>query len=1483
MNVTGGDMHYTMTMDHSQFEKSIKSAISDVNIMQNAVLGLAQGMAALASVEGIKAFASKAFEMRSFFQDAEAAMKVFLKSEDLAAEHLKELQSYAWYNVFEFTDLVTASRQLQAFGTEVDDVIPVIDKLSNIAAATNTPLENLVGIFNKAKVAGRLDSKGLWSLGNMGVNVKETLKEMGEQADVTSLSFEQLEKVLDHLTSDGGMFAGLMDEQFNNLSSLKGAVEDATDTLFSHFGEDLQPTFEKILKGEQELIAWIDKNRGTLEELSKAIVMVVGSYGIYKGALAALTVIQKAQVQFSLYRIGLAQKLGKAYSELTAREIASAMATKALNAALSTGVWTALIAAIAKLTIELFRHAKAQHAVADAANEATKDVVASVEKERIEFNELLDTMSLAEKGSDKYAKALDKLKKKYPDYLQNLINEKGLLDDINAARKQGNELFDIEIAKKATSAKKEAAISKQTEAYANAMTNVNQALIDMGLNSVEAGQATRDLMASAPKLEYAWNKATDSRLFQTNWEKKDKDSFDKIIIDAINKAKPKTLEESPAYYSREFIKIANQLAIYRNVYDQAEMVLDGLEGIEKAIEDGGKGSGSSSTAPFTANPQKIAEEIEEKQKKINEITRNSTKKRNQILDDEGNVIEEYEEAFIGLTDKEQDDIKKLKEDIKQLSSQYESVTGSKYTPKITTDLQRAKIAQQQAINSMAEGYSKTVAEINSKYDSEIKELEHQVNTVLAPGSQEHETAAQELQLKKEQRGKELSDAWKSFQANKAEAERVLDQIGTDEQRKVEDRQYAIDALTISLMDEGSQKEIAQMQLNHSRRMTELGREEADAIAQLVDSDKKEWEARQRAKGIDPNEGDFWAQYKGPNQEAVKAIQDYYASLTKGQEDAFAKQQDEFWQQMLAKYSDYTAQKKAIDDRYFADYNAAALAYLKATTDEERKTYSDLMQNIKKEWAKADFGLAMDTIDATAYATVEEKMEAINKAYDEYIEKLRQAGASEAEIIQIDQERVGVAGKIAEINAKIEDKEAQKLVAVDKGDTEEVVRLNEEIRKLKKQLDDLEKTTNKKTLGTMFKEWADQLEASDLISVGGEIGDVIANIGAAAENKALAGFGQALSFAGDIGPKIASGDYLGAALDIITSIGNAIAEDIAKVRAFEKANAQAAQTANQINIDNLLQGHGSIFGDDAVAQLANYIEAADKAGKALAKLGVSGGKTFKTLDRSAFANFFGGSDKYSSLADFARRNGMELYDEYGNLNAQVLELFRDTYEDLSEADKQWIDNAIAYTDQYAEAMEGLASYLEGIFGSTVDTIVDQIFEGSVDIHAITSELGKTMAKDLMQSLIMAAYFDDLEERFKKILQDEGGMTESAMMQIYALWSERMAMFNDQLPMWEELRDKWAQTLDFDTEAASIGAGTALSSASQESIDLMNGQLNAMRTVQGRIDNTINNILLEMRGFRGDMNQQWQTNHGKLDQIIENTSTSGLSRSLGAYFG
>ena len=54
-------------------------------------------------------------------------MKVFLGNEEKSVEFTNKLKDYAWYNMFEFSDLAKASQQMIAYGHEVDNIIPRLD------------------------------------------------------------------------------------------------------------------------------------------------------------------------------------------------------------------------------------------------------------------------------------------------------------------------------------------------------------------------------------------------------------------------------------------------------------------------------------------------------------------------------------------------------------------------------------------------------------------------------------------------------------------------------------------------------------------------------------------------------------------------------------------------------------------------------------------------------------------------------------------------------------------------------------------------------------------------------------------------------------------------------------------------------------------------------------------------------------------------------------------------------------------------------------------------------------------------------------------------------------------------------------------------------------------------------------------------------------------------------------------------------------
>lgn len=284
-------LNFAFTADHS----NMRSALAEINSGLNKVKSEAEqagvslddlfrqaSKVATFSFAGwgIERFANKVKETRMYFQDIESTMRVFLGNAEKADQFTSELKDYAWYNMFDFADLADASKQLIAYRNDVNDIIPIIDKLSNIATATHQPLNEMVNLYNRAKSTGVVDANSLQSWAVKGVLVKDTLKEMGEYTDGQRIKFEDLNKVLDKLTSEGGMFHGIMDEQMENISAEVGQLEDNLDAMFNEIGEKSEGLITAIVKG----IAWAIDN---YQKIGGVALTAISALGIYKGSVLA--------------------------------------------------------------------------------------------------------------------------------------------------------------------------------------------------------------------------------------------------------------------------------------------------------------------------------------------------------------------------------------------------------------------------------------------------------------------------------------------------------------------------------------------------------------------------------------------------------------------------------------------------------------------------------------------------------------------------------------------------------------------------------------------------------------------------------------------------------------------------------------------------------------------------------------------------------------------------------------------------------------------------------------------------------------------------------------------------------------------------------------------------------------------------------------------------------------------------------------------
>lgn len=416
-----GRLHVVIDGDSSELQKALRDITKSFDSTQEGaerlggtIDGLKGKVAAFFSVAAAKSFIQKVYETRSYFQDIESSMKVFLGDAEKAADFTQKLKDYAYYNMFEFSDLAQASQQLIAYGNRVEDVIGIIDKLSNIATATKVPLMDMVALYNRAKNLGTVNSDGLASWASRGLVLTDVLRSMGEQVDGMSISFEQLNKALDKVTGEGGMFHGLMEEMMPNLSSSWGQLQDELSSMFNEIGEAMQQPMHDAIDLASSLV-------GNYKEIAETVTGLVVSYGAYRAALVTLNALKASSIMITK---------GWTVAEIAQFKAMGLVekAQKALNATLLKNPYTLAAAGVAAVAFGLYKlitaekgaeRAQRQHA------EAMEEMSGRYEEAANAAKNYIGIVQDAEAQSGQRALAYSKLRELVPE-LTNLYSQEEL-------------------------------------------------------------------------------------------------------------------------------------------------------------------------------------------------------------------------------------------------------------------------------------------------------------------------------------------------------------------------------------------------------------------------------------------------------------------------------------------------------------------------------------------------------------------------------------------------------------------------------------------------------------------------------------------------------------------------------------------------------------------------------------------------------------------------------------------------------------------------------------------------------------------------------------------------------------------------------------------------------------------------------------------------------------------------------------------------
>lgn len=424
-------LHFDITGDNSNFLRKLREVETEVtntskeieknglgiedmfNKMTKAAAAFGAGFTAKELIQNI-------IQVRGEFQQLEVAFTTMLGSSEKANVLMAQLTETAAKTPFDLQGVADGARQLLAYGTSAEDVNETLIRLGNIAAGLSQPLGDLVYLYGTTMTQGRLYTQDLNQFTGRGIPmIKELAKEFGVaeseikgMVEAGMIGFPEVQKVIQNLTNEGGMFFNLMQEQSKTIT---GQISNIGDS-FSMMLNDIGKANEGIINDALSSVSYLIEN---YEKVGKILIELVGTYGAYRTALMAITALHNLQAAGIT---ALTAKEAIHYSWLVLTQKAQSL----LNKTLLANPYVAVAAAVAALGLGIYKlvtyQTEAEKAQERLNDEFGKTEVAAL-NEMSTLRELNRQLTEAKKWSDEWYAIKEKIVNGYSKYLSGIDEE----------------------------------------------------------------------------------------------------------------------------------------------------------------------------------------------------------------------------------------------------------------------------------------------------------------------------------------------------------------------------------------------------------------------------------------------------------------------------------------------------------------------------------------------------------------------------------------------------------------------------------------------------------------------------------------------------------------------------------------------------------------------------------------------------------------------------------------------------------------------------------------------------------------------------------------------------------------------------------------------------------------------------------------------------------------------------------------------------
>lgn len=293
-----GNIKVKLNLDSAAYEYGLKQCVSATKTLGTVLAGLGVGFGAAKITEGIKNIAANALKASSDFEQAGVQFGVMLGDAKKAQRLVNEIQDMANVTPFETQDLLDASKTLLNFGINVQDILPDLRMLGDIAGGDKQRMQSLTLAFSQMSSAGRLMGQDLLQMINAGFNPLQVISEktgksmavLKDEMSKGKISVEMVRQAFVDATSEGGKFYGMMNKQSETLEGKISTLNDAYTIMTRTLSDMMIPSLKEGVEEITEVVRSTTEAIKSFQSWAAQNQIVVGGLKDAAVAIAALAV-----------------------------------------------------------------------------------------------------------------------------------------------------------------------------------------------------------------------------------------------------------------------------------------------------------------------------------------------------------------------------------------------------------------------------------------------------------------------------------------------------------------------------------------------------------------------------------------------------------------------------------------------------------------------------------------------------------------------------------------------------------------------------------------------------------------------------------------------------------------------------------------------------------------------------------------------------------------------------------------------------------------------------------------------------------------------------------------------------------------------------------------------------------------------------------------------------------------------------------------